>query len=329
MKLCLHHSIEEISKEDWKAANHDFAISDGIYDYAIYNEKFASFETNYLEMTNEDKKQYFIVHHINTYEDENNLGWYVNFLIEYFGEAIIHEFKEKKYRKICLVMFPRETENPDYLEKCIINYLDSFIKQENCLLVFSIFDLPKERNGYYFEQKPYMYFDLTKVKTMEDFLQNQNSKVRHVIRNDRRKLLENGIELKSILAEEHLGKLLDLNSKSTYQMPVTLIQTLPILEQGGTCHTVAYYKNDKIVQFLSIIVDGAIAYTIAGNVDSSLKKWSGIMNDYNIFIEKSISYGAKRAYIGYECCDEKMRRGAIPLFKYLHVPTMEMGKAVM
>lgn len=144
-----------------------------------------------------------------------------------------------------------------------------------------------------------------------------------IIRNDRKKLEKNGIMMKEIQSINYMSEILVLNSKSTYQMPESLIQSIPSWEQAGICHTVGFYQDNEIVQFLTIIIAGDSAYTIAGNIEKSLKKWSGVMNNYNVFIERSILSGAKRAYIGYECCQEKMRRGAIPLVKYLYVPAMK------
>ena len=322
MKISRFKSIEDISKNEWERENLDFAISDGIYEFAKYNEKNASFEMNYLKVEDEDRRYYLIMYFIRLSDEDKESSWYIEFLKEYFGERIIDEVKKQNYEKICMIMFPKNHNTFDKMEDILSRYLDTTIELQKCLKVFSLFYIPNSKYGYIYEQKPYMYFDLSNINSIEDYLDNQNSKIRHTIRSDRKRLVNKCIDLKTISSNEYLSTILELNQDSTYPMPAILIETIPYWEELGVCNTIGFFKDKKLVQFLTIMVSGDTGYTIAGNINNSLKEWSGIVNDYNIFIERCILWGVKKAYIGYECCEEKKRRGAIPLKRFLYVPSI-------
>ena len=53
-----------------------------------------------------------------------------------------------------------------------------------------------------------------------------------------------------------------------------------------------------------------------------MKVYGRIVNAYNIFLEYSINSKINIAYLGYECCEEKICRGADKIFKYLYVPEL-------
>lgn len=323
MKIRLFHSINEIAMNDWKEANLDFALSDGIYEYALYNQEYASYDTKYIEITCESIKMFCIAYYFCAIEEMRASNWYKEFLIGFFGEEIINEFQKKSYNKICLVLFPREIDSYKRMKRSIFQYVHEEMNNDNNLVIYSSFKKIQELEGFCYEQKPYMYFDIGNAKTLNDYLEKQSSKVRHVIRNDRRKLRDNDIVLEEINCKEHMNEIQELNAKSVYKMPESLINMIPLWEEKGLCRTIAYYKDKKIVQFLSILVDKKVSYTIAGNINEDIKKWSGVMNNYSIFIENSILMGASKAYIGYECINEKIHRGAIPITKYLYVPKIK------
>lgn len=71
-----------------------------------------------------------------------------------------------------------------------------------------------------------------------------------------------------------------------------------------------------MVQYVTILKSDKISYTIAGNMNESLREWSGIVNAYNIFLEYSINSKINIAYLGYECCEEKY---VGELTKYLNI----------
>ena len=41
MEIVHYKSIKEIPQNEWEKYGLDFALSDGVYDYAIYNEKYS------------------------------------------------------------------------------------------------------------------------------------------------------------------------------------------------------------------------------------------------------------------------------------------------
>ncbi len=317
MKITIFKSIEDIPKHEWEMSRMDFAISDGVYEFAKYNEENSSFDMNYLKIE-EEERTYFLIMYFVTFDEGRESNWYNNFLKDYFGEIIVDKLNKQDYRGICMIMFPRNIASYDEIEWELKKYLDNSIECNKRLRVFSLFQKPKIIQGYIYEQKPYMFFDLSEVKSFDDYLGKCNSKIRHIIRNDRSKLDKNNITIKRISSREYISIILELNNKSIYPLPNTLIEAIPHWEEMDVCRTVGFFRGNILVQFLSIMIAGEEAYTIAGNISNELKEWSGTVNNYNVFIEQCILYGIKNAYIGFECSEEKIHRGAIPLKKYLY-----------
>lgn len=157
---------------------------------------------------------------------------------------------------------------------------------------------------------------------MDEYLEKSNSKVRHTIKNDRGRLIKNKVSIRKINYKTYYNEICELNRLSLYKMPKSLLQYILKLEKNNISDTIGFFKNDKLVQYVTILKSDKISYTIAGNMNESLREWSGIVNAYNIFLEYSINSKINIAYLGYECCEEKIRRGADKIFKYLYVPEL-------
>lgn len=58
MEIVHYKSIKEIPQNEWEKYGLDFALSDGVYDYAIYNEKYSVYSVSYFE--DNKSKDYFL-----------------------------------------------------------------------------------------------------------------------------------------------------------------------------------------------------------------------------------------------------------------------------
>ena len=129
-------------------------------------------------------------------------------------------------------------------------------------------------------------------------------------------LLQNNVVVKEISFKENIQQILELNKKSKYPALEESIHLIGNLEEMGSIHTIGFFKNENLVQYLTVIIEDKFSYILCVNMSEDIREWSGILNAYRIFVEVSLKYGVKIAYVGYECIDEKLKRGAQMLEKY-------------
>lgn len=316
MQVKVFDSITEIDKEQWKSGFLDYGSADMVYEYAEMNEGMGIYDVKYLKVSSMEYTYYCLMYLFKMINIDT-LDWHGAFIRAFFGNQITDCAKRNK-RDILLVLLPNIDIDFTNLREHI-DELEQFAKNQY-QVVFSTFVDTSSFQGITYRQEPYMYFEIKNITSFDEYLERLTSNQRHIIRNDRKKLIQKGIIIKDIDSWEYQEELLYLNRVSKYSLPEKVICALPSLELKGICRTIGFFMNKQLVQYMCVLSDGMRSYTIAGNVDEGFRQWSGIVNAYTVFLEKSISLGCERAYIGYECEEEKRRRGAEKLYKYLFLP---------
>lgn len=99
MEIVHYKSIKEIPQNEWEKYGLDFALSDGVYDYAIYNEKYSVYSVSYLKIISR-KTIFCIMYQFKNLGESVNEQWYVQYLKKFFGEHIVENIKKLGYKKI-------------------------------------------------------------------------------------------------------------------------------------------------------------------------------------------------------------------------------------
>lgn len=321
MNIDIISHIEEIPREDWLSLELDFALSDGIYDYAYLNEKInSSIKPRYIKVVTETFQTFCLLNEVTTSILNNNSDdtWFYDFIRNYFGDVIVNKFKNENYSKINLIILPQlSKEISTFLIDNVNAYLSRISEFENSLIVYNSFhEINSVKYYHSIEQKPYMFFDLEGINDYEDFIEIQKSKIKNNIRRDKNLLIKNDIVIDEINFKEFSKQILALNQTCKYPALEDSIRLISQLEKSGNLHTFGFFKNDTLVQYLTLFVENKISYLMCVNMGDEIKEWSGILNTYNIFAEKSLMYDVKYAYVGFECVHEKEKRGAKKLIKF-------------
>lgn len=245
MEIVHYKSIKEIPQNEWEKYGLDFALSDGVYDYAIYNEKYSVYSVSYLKIISR-KTIFCIMYQFKNLGESVNEQWYVQYLKKFFGEHIVENIKKLGYKKIVLIMFPKMKENIVDIENSVTRYLQNLFLDKKWLLIYSLFEKPKYNKGYIYKQPPYMYFKID-VSSMDEYLEKSNSKVRHTIKNDRGRLIKNKVSIRKINYKTYYNEICELNRLSLYKMPKSLLQYILKLEKNNISDTIVFFKNDKLV----------------------------------------------------------------------------------
>ena len=156
MEIVHYKSIKEIPQNEWEKYGLDFALSDGVYDYAIYNEKYSVYSVSYLKIISR-KTIFCIMYQFKNLGESVNEQWYVQYLKKFFGEHIVENIKKLGYKKIVLIMFPKMKENIVDIENSVTRYLQNLFLDKKWLLIYSLFEKPKYNKGYIYKQPPLLY----------------------------------------------------------------------------------------------------------------------------------------------------------------------------
>lgn len=150
MEIVHYKSIKEIPQNEWEKYGLDFALSDGVYDYAIYNEKYSVYSVSYLKIISR-KTIFCIMYQFKNLGESVNEQWYVQYLKKFFGEHIVENIKKLGYKKIVLIMFHKMKENIVDIENSVTRYLQNLFLDKKWLLIYSLFEKPKYNKGYIYK----------------------------------------------------------------------------------------------------------------------------------------------------------------------------------
>jgi len=322
MKIELIPTISEIAIREWEKAKLDFSSLDGVYSFAFLNEQIETLiKPQYLRVCDNNFITFCLVHSldVNIFSKKSELGWLVDFFKDYFGDEILNHVLSERKEKISLIILPALSK-VDTLG-CVENIRTSFMNTKSTSLVFSTVHSIDELGYMNVPQEPLLYVDLSNIQSYDSFLASLPSKKRTSLTRDEKSLIENDIIVKPIKVNDYLDEILKLNAESKYSALDATIKQIPLLEKQEYISTIGLFKNEKLVQYISVLFDFnvKISHVLASNLNEETKQWNGAFNTYRLFIKESIRYDVEKAYLSFKAENAKIKRGAIKLVRYLTV----------
>jgi predicted N-acyltransferase len=323
MSIAFHRSITEIKKDEWE--KFDFEHCDGLYNYEIINEMTTSIlRPQYLEITLELDTYYCIFYRfeISLLFDQRFL-WLNSMLKERIGHNIFDfSIQNKKlFKFIDVIMLPQINERiNNLLVDCCQNYFG--INSDQLIVYLSDIDINSD-NYIIEKQKPCFYFD-TNYKNENEFLSSLTQSQRRHIKVDLKKRAEFDVIIREIDLIDYQQEIAILNKQNKYYIDEEFLEKLLHRKSDYICW--GFFKNNSLIQYTVQLFDNCYLHPIIVATNSLyVNKWNGILNAYYIAIQTSIQKGLKRCYLGYECEEAKLLRGAKQINKFSYTKLSNKG----
>ncbi|MBO0474401.1 hypothetical protein JZO86_11895 [Enterococcus ureasiticus] len=314
-----YKSIKEIPRDFWNSLDHDYQSTDGIYSVAQLNEESNSSITSEYMFISVNGQDFFVLINKIDIKYMESKEWFYKYVFDYFGECLLEKIIANDKDKIILIRYPLSigADNILAVEEALKSYCNI---DETTIVIHSILSNKEENNQLKkFKQKSVAYFQYQIHSSYESFLQSCPSKLRGRLKGDQRKIDQNNIIIKEITLSEEIDDIKRLNDLSRYPVMNSFIDNFSKIENVDEIVTYGFYKEDVLVQYISIITDCSISHILLNNVNEDMKQWNGALNLYTFLLRFSIENDISVAYIGAECLEAKKNRGAIISDKYLLV----------